>query len=289
MSDLPLGVSTWCFNGTAPDDVRMIVDAGAPLTPESLPAARAYYRELADLLLASEVQAVELWHSQAYKDREVFSEMVQLARAGLIHSYHAPFGRDLDLSALDPEIRKAGVSACLAAAEILARLGGKILVIHGSSLVENPDDMQKREHQCANSIAEIASGCAGLGISVAAEILAGKAVGSSGPELYALLELVGSPNAGVCIDVNHVFPPDRLVPTVYLLSNGILTLHISDYDGVSERHWLPMKGMMDWPGLIHALRQVNYPGPFMYEVRFEAGSLPEIVARIQANYHQVMT
>ena len=288
MSDLPLGVSTWCFNGTAPNDVRLIIDAGAPLTHESLHAVRTYYHSLASLLLASEVRAVELWHSLAYQDPEVFSEVERLAKAGLIHSAHAPFGRHCDLSSLDQSIRKAGVSACNACADLLARLGGKILVIHGSSLVENPDGMQKRERRCAESIAEIASHCAGLGINVAVEILAGRAVGSSGSELYALLQIVGCPNAGVCIDVNHVFPPDRLVPTVYLLGDGILTLHISDYDGVSERHWLPMKGMMDWPGLMHALRQVKYPGPFLYEVRFEAPSIADVIARIEKNYRQVM-
>lgn len=284
--DLPLGVSTWCFNGLASDEVKPIVDGGAPLTPETLPAVCAYYRELADLLPASEVKSVELWHSLAYQDPQVFSEVERLG--SLVSSMHGPFGMHLDLSSLDPSIRNAGVSACKAAADILAKLGGKTLVIHASSLVENSDEMQKRERESAESIAEIATHCAGLGIKLAVEILAGRAVGSSGAELYALLNLVGCPNTGVCIDVNHVFPPDRLVPTVYLLSEGILTLHISDYDGVSERHWLPMQGMMDWPGLIQSLRQVSYPGPFLYEVRFEAPSIADVIAQIQANYRQVM-
>ena len=288
MSELPLGVSTWCFNGTAPDDVRMIVDAGAPLTPESITAVRSYFRNLVSLLLESDVRAVELWHSPAYQDTEVFAEMEQLASAGLIHSYHAPFGRHCDISCLDERVRHAGVTACKAAANTLAELGGRVLVVHGSSLVENSDDMQKHERQCAESITEVADHCAGLGISVAVEILAGRAVGSSGAELYALLQIAGCPNTGVCIDVNHVFPPDRLCPTVFLLSEGILSLHISDYDGVSEKHWLPMKGMMDWPGLIQALKQVKYPGPFLYEVRFDARTIEDVLARIEENYHQVM-
>ena len=286
--DLPLGVSTWCFNGTASDEVRLVVDAGEPITRECLPAVTAYYHDLADVLLASEVKSVELWHSLAYQHPWVFAEVQRLADGGLVHSYHAPFGRHLDLSSLDSSVRKAGVSACKSAADILIKLGGKILVIHASSLVENPDEMQKRERQSAGSIAEIATHCAGLGIDLAVEILAGKAVGSSGSEIYALLEIVGCPNTSVCIDVNHVFPPDRLVPTVYLLNDGILTLHISDYDGISERHWLPMQGMMDWPGLIQALKQVNYPGPFLYEVRFEASTISDVIERIEENYDQLM-
>jgi len=288
VSDLPLGVSTWCFNGTASDEVRMVVDAGAPLARESLPAVTAYYHDLVDVLLASEVKSVELWHSLAYQHPWVLAEVERLAQAGLIHSYHAPFGRRLDLSSLDSSVRKAGVSACNASADILARLGGKTLVIHASSLIENPDEMQKRERQSAESIAEIADHCAGLGVNLAVEVLAGRAVGSSGSEIFAILELAGCPNTGVCIDVNHVFPPDRLVPTVYLLNDGILTLHISDYDGISERHWLPMQGMMDWPGMINALRQVDYPGPFLYEVRFEASTISDVIERIEENYDQLM-
>ena len=288
MSDLCLGVSTWCFNGTASDEVRMVVDAGAPLTQESLPAVTAYYHDLVDILLTSDVKAVELWHCLAYQHPWVLAEIERLAQAGLVHSYHGPFGRHLDLSSLDADIRRAGVNACKSAADILIRLGGKTLVIHASSLVENPDEMQKRERQSSESIAEIADHCAGLGVNLAVEILAGKAVGSSGSEIFAILELAGRPNTGVCIDVNHVFPPDRLVPTVYLLNDGILTLHISDYDGISERHWLPMQGMMDWPGMINALKKVNYPGPFLYEVRFEAPTISHVIARIQANYDQLM-
>ena len=55
MSDLSLGVSTWCFNGLAAAEIRPIVDAGAPLVSEHRPAVSAYFRELAATVLKTGV------------------------------------------------------------------------------------------------------------------------------------------------------------------------------------------------------------------------------------------
>ena len=288
MSDLQLGASTWCFNGLLPPELRPILDGGAPYLPEHARVVHVYFTELVGAVLRSEIKSVELWHSQALADKQVTVQLQRLADAGRISSMHAPFGRQKDLSSLDEGIRQVGVRECSSAARLLSQLGGKTLVVHASSSVENPAEMPERARRSARSIAEIADNCRALGVDIAVEIVGGPAVGSSGPELLALLDLAGRPNVGVCIDVNHVFPPDHLLPTVHLLGPRILTLHICDYDGVAEKHWLPMRGAIDWPGLIGALRQVEYSGPFMYEARFAASSVGEAVSGIEENYRTVM-
>ena len=50
------------------------------------------------------------------------------------------------------------------------------------------------------------------------------------------------------------------------LGKDIITLHISDYDFVDERHWLPKEGKTDWDSLIKALVECGYDGVWMYEV-----------------------
>lgn len=288
MSDLPLGASTWCFNGLLSPELRTIVDGGAPCLPEHTRAVRAYYTELTCSIPGSGIESLELWHSPALEDPQIFEQLKPLAEAGRISSMHAPFGRHLDLSSPDGSIRRAGVDACCSAAHLLSQLGGKTLVVHGSSQVEHPSRMPDYAGRSAASIAEIADRCADLGIDLAVENLAGHAVGSSGPELTALLELIGRPNVGVCLDTNHVFPPDRLLSTIRLLGPWLMTLHISDYDGVSEMHWLPTQGIMEWAGLVPALRAVEYSGPFLYEVRFEAPGIREAISVIEENYRVVM-
>jgi len=66
------------------------------------------------------------------------------------------------------------------------------------------------------------------------------------------------------------------------LKEKLFTLHISDYDGVDERHWLPGQGVIDWRAFVAALKDINYTGPFNYEIKINPdldipGRLQEIV------------
>ena len=287
MSDLPLGASTWCFTGKLPPELRAFVDGQEPLSPEYVKPIRAHFTELADAVLDSGIKSIEVWFGSAIQDEYVIAQLKRLADNGRVFSAHAPFGEKLDLSSLDDEIRHAGVSACVSVAELLSKLGGKTLVIHSSPHIDDPSQRAERLAGCAASVAEIADHCRGLGISVAVELLAGTQLGNTGQELLDILKAVDRPNVGVCLDVNHVFPADDLIPTVRLLGTHIITLHISDYDGIEEKHWLPTQGVIDWDGLVRALREMGYSGPFIYEMYMEAG-VCEMAAMIEENYRAVM-
>jgi len=54
------------------------------------------------------------------------------------------------------------------------------------------------------------------------------------------------------------------------LADKIITVHVSDYDFINERHWLPGEGKVDWNALYEALKAVNYSGPWMYEIILNA-------------------
>ena len=72
-------------------------------------------------------------------------------------------------------------------------------------------------------------------------------------------------NAYTCVDVNHFYfekPEDAILK----YGNRIGTIHISDYDFVRERHWLPKEGKIDWNKVLGALKAVNYQGVFNYEL-----------------------
>lgn len=47
-----------------------------------------------------------------------------------------------------------------------------------------------------------------------------------------------------------------------------MTVHISDYDYVDERHWLPGEGKINWSDMMDALDDVGYTGTFLYELSF---------------------
>ena len=52
------------------------------------------------------------------------------------------------------------------------------------------------------------------------------------------------------------------------IGDKIITVHISDYDKVNERHWLPGEGVIDWQGVLNALNEIGYKGIWLYEIDF---------------------
>jgi sugar phosphate isomerase/epimerase len=78
-------------------------------------------------------------------------------------------------------------------------------------------------------------------------------------------ELFEDPRLYACFDTNHLLM-DSHTDLIKAVSGRILTLHVSDYDFINERHWLPGEGKIDWPELIAALEKADYSGPWLYEV-----------------------
>ena len=69
----------------------------------------------------------------------------------------------------------------------------------------------------------------------------------------------------ICFDTNHLFGEDT-AEFVRKVGDKLITLHVSDYDFVNERHWLPGEGKIDWQSLLKALNEVGYQGPWLYEI-----------------------
>ncbi len=45
-----------------------------------------------------------------------------------------------------------------------------------------------------------------------------------------------------------------------------MSSHVSDYDYIDERHWLPGEGDIPWYDLYNALLEIGYTGAWMYEI-----------------------
>ena len=50
------------------------------------------------------------------------------------------------------------------------------------------------------------------------------------------------------------------------MGKHLITLHIHDNHGERDEHLLPGLGEIRWPEVLDALRDVDYPGVFMYEL-----------------------
>jgi sugar phosphate isomerase/epimerase len=77
--------------------------------------------------------------------------------------------------------------------------------------------------------------------------------------LLRLLDHIPSDNLGGVVDVSHL-QVVREIPAVSIrkLGKRIFSVHMSDNDGITEWHWAPGDGKIDWLPVIEALRSVGY-------------------------------
>ncbi len=180
-------------------------------------------------------------------------------------SYHLPFypTNVVNISTADADLRRNTI-------EYYREIIGKATDIGIDKFVVHPcgdfvDGDYRREHiersrESLDRIAEIASG---FGAAVAVENMIPSIPGKNIDEMERLLS--ANDKLKACFDTNHLFGESH---TDYIERFGdrLLTVHISDYDFVTEKHWLPGEGDIDWVALKDALDRVGYNGVWMYEV-----------------------
>lgn len=122
------------------------------------------------------------------------------------------------------------------------------------------------------------------GIVLALENLPRTCLGNTSEEMLSLLNETG---AAFIFDTNHSLSEDNVSFLQNMIQHGYcpVSLHISDYDYVDERHDLPGNGVNDWKKLLTMLRDGGYKGPALYEIRHKVSaertiSLEEIADNI---------
>jgi sugar phosphate isomerase/epimerase len=244
------------------------------------------------LLGGSSVTTLELWEPGFDKrDDNVLAVCEALASTGVLaRTVHAAFGPALDLSSPDEAIRAAGLRAVRAALDLAARTGAQIIVVHPSAEPIRDEERAARMQQSRRSIAEIALLAAQTGYRFAIELLPRTCLGHSAAELLALLDGLDPAVAGVCLDTNHLMGDYASLPDVARqLGPRLFTLHCSDYDGVDEKHWPPLRGVIDWRAFIAALQDAGYTGPLHYEANLPGETPAERLAFLEANFAQLIS
>ncbi len=157
-----------------------------------------------------------------------------------------------------------------------------MLVVHPSSEPVNQQRRAEHAAQLRRSLQELEGELKAKKMRLALEFLPRLCMGNTLADMDIFLDGM-SDTFGVCQDVNHLMGQYQEIPAMArTLKEKLFTLHISDYDGVDERHWLPGQGVIDWRAFVAALKDINYTGPFNYEIRINTdldipGRLQEIV------------
>ena len=85
----------------------------------------------------------------------------------------------------------------------------------------------------------------------------------------------------MCLDTGHsnFFPDVCLSDFVRLAANELKALHVHDNMGDRDFHLWPTKGIIDWPGFVQALKDINFQGVFSLETAPDKNLEPEPYAQ----------
>lgn len=182
-------------------------------------------------------------------------------------SLHLPFApfESIDISAIDKDLRNSTVNM---QTEIIKRgteIGIDKYIIHPSAEPIEDKDRSERMKSAKESLSRLADVCESNGGVLCVENLPRTCLGHSIEEMK---ELIGDDERlRICYDTNHI-TVEKPEEIIMALGDKIVTLHISDFDFVNERHWLPGEGKIDWKKVMKAIAEIGYSGSFMYEIGF---------------------
>jgi sugar phosphate isomerase/epimerase len=204
-----------------------------------------------------------------WSDEARMSELRQVLDAtGIrVNSIHAPFGAEFDISSPEEDVRWRGIDAAALCAERLDELGGRCVVVHASGEPIEDAERAERLERSIESFREIEQRLSESNRAILAiEHLPRTCLCHDSEEILDVLEQLDSVRFAICQDVNHANLREDICVVTRRYGSQIATLHISDNDGIDERHWMPGQGVLPWPEWKEQLQATGYSGPYLYEV-----------------------
>ena len=186
-----------------------------------------------------------------------------------LHSFHLPFlpFNIIDVSA--PAVAESSVEYLSALIEKATGIGIKTIVIHPSGEPIAEEDRPVRMQTAKKSLAALADFATAHGAVIAVEDLPRTCLGRDSSDILDLIS--AHPALRVCFDTNHLLG-ESISEFIKKVGDKIVTTHVSDYDAINERHWLPGEGVIDWKSLKDDLVAVGYDGYWLYELGLEAST-----------------
>lgn len=183
-------------------------------------------------------------------------------------SFHLPFGHfdRMDISSLNEVLRLSSIDILSGYIKKAADIGIDKFIIHPSGEPIDESDRPARIEAAKKSLkilAEIAEENGGV---LCVEDLPRTCLGRDSSDIIDLVS--ADERLKVCFDTNHLLK-EQNEDFVKVLGNKIVSLHVSDYDRINERHWLPGEGVTDWHSLYNTLLSVGYSGPWLYEISLQ--------------------
>lgn len=195
-------------------------------------------------------------------------EIVAQARAHgvTVSSLHLPFSpfAALDPASAKPAVRRYAVEKQSELLRACGEAGIPLAVIHPSGEPYLPRWRENRMACAVETIGKICAAATACGVTLCLENLPRTCLCRTSDEMLTFLRAI--PELRVVFDTNHSLKEDN-AHFIRAVGEKIVTLHVSDYNFIDERHWLPGEGKNDWEAILTALEEVGYTGRFLYELR----------------------
>ena len=211
------------------------------------------------------------------KDFEVYNQAYDIVKEKDVHinAIHMPITNEwADLACQYEEDRKEIVKLFVKLIkELDARYSPTAYVFHPGGFGVNEQNYPEYTQRLIKSVNVLTEETAA---KICIENMAGKHFLDTSDKMLDFLD--HCKNAYTCVDVNH-FYYEKPETAILKYGNRIGTVHISDYDFVKERHFLPKEGLIEWNKVLAALQTAGYQGVFTYELldRYT-------IAQAKANY-----
>jgi sugar phosphate isomerase/epimerase len=205
---------------------------------------------------------------------------------GLVRSLHAPYTPERDLSNLDDKRRQLAIGNNCAALQLTKELGVGIMVLHASEDPILEGDRSRRLTCALDSLLQVQEEARRLSIRLAVETMPPEWIPAGLDEVARLSEALDPDVVGFCFDVNHSNLNVDPVEYINLLGPRIIAIHISDNDGLRQRHWIPGEGVVDWAAFGRALLNNKVDAPPMYEVEPDM-RLEDSIPKLQSNFERL--
>ena len=221
--------------------------------------------EIFESYKAAGICGMEISLSKANSDLLDFAEVKKLAdQYGIeLWSFHFPFLPFSEIDISQPSIADSSVEYLCSFIDKMASAGIKVAVIHPSGEPIAESDRPVRLECAKKSLKKLADYADTKGVIIAVEDLPRTCIGRNSSDILELLSAHDS--LRVCFDTNHLLS-ESIHDFIMKVGSKIITTHVSDFDAVNERHWLPGEGVIDWQALRADLESVGYDGYWLYEV-----------------------
>ena len=180
-----------------------------------------------------------------------------------IWSFHLPFYPFKEIDISNEEVVEETVEYLKDIILKASKIGIDKFIIHASGEPIDENDRPKRMDTAKKSLFKLAEFAKSVNAIICVEDLPRTCLGRSASDILELLS--AHKDLRACFDTNHLLGESN-IDFIKAIGDKIVTLHVSDYDFINERHWLPGEGKNDWQFILKALKEIDYKGIWLYEI-----------------------